>query len=232
MVYIDKTGAVLSKAPAKKKKKTRGELLRKGFAKKKSKGGRTYVKKGGKYVPLASRPTAGRISAKGFRTGTTRLLNVLAPVGLPGGGGRTTISRGTKRVGRPRGPSGKYFIPGAGAVGVYQYRKWLSRKRALEGIRQLDEEDYETGEYQQGPAQQQQPMQQQPMQEQSQNVLHAPNIFKGELRNVGANKAVRGYDDVEKPISNPQGDYFTDVDPFTGKQLVRKRVRERWAEGG
>lgn len=29
------------------------------------------------------------------------------------------------RRGRPRGPSGRYYIPGVGAVGVYEYRMWL-----------------------------------------------------------------------------------------------------------
>ena len=31
--------------------------------------------------------------------------------------------------GRPRGPSGRYFIPGVGSVGVYQFRKWASQQK-------------------------------------------------------------------------------------------------------
>jgi hypothetical protein len=42
---------------------------------------------------------------------------------------RPLIGSGNKKYGggrgRPKGPSGKYYIPGQGAVGVYEYRMWL-----------------------------------------------------------------------------------------------------------
>jgi len=42
--------------------------------------------------------------------------------------------------GRPAGPSGKYYIPGIGPVGVYEFRKYLSSvlaKRKLESQQQM-----------------------------------------------------------------------------------------------
>ena len=65
----------------------------------------------------------------------------------------------------------------------------------------------------------------------SENILHAPNISRGELRNQAPKSPYKGPDNTVKPIINPDGDYFTDVDPMTGKPLLRRRVRERWIAG-
>ena len=92
-----------------------------------------------------------------------------------------------------------------------------------------------------GDEQQQYEEEQQPEQEQQQaqyrepprtdNILNAPNISRGELRNQAPKNPYKGPDDTTKPIVNPDGDYFTDVDPMTGKPLLRRRVRERWIAG-
>ena len=65
----------------------------------------------------------------------------------------------------------------------------------------------------------------------SDNILNAPSISRGELRNERPKNPYKGPDDTAKPIVNPDGDYFTDVDPMTGKPLLQKRIRERWLAG-
>jgi hypothetical protein len=48
-------------------------------------------------------------------------------------GARTKSGRyGSFKAGRPKGSSGRYFIPGVGPVGVYQYRDWMKRQRAYD----------------------------------------------------------------------------------------------------
>lgn len=50
---------------------------------------------------------------------------------------RPLVGSGVRKQGRgrPRGASGKYIIPGVGAVGVYEYRQYLRQKFALERLR-------------------------------------------------------------------------------------------------
>lgn len=60
------------------------------------------------------------------------------------------------------------------------------------------------------------------------NILNAPNVAKGELRNVGEVPSVRLGD---RPQTNPQGELFTQVDPITGRTLVRRRISEKFATG-
>lgn len=59
------------------------------------------------------------------------------------------------------------------------------------------------------------------------NILKAPNPWKGELRNVGQNHAVDA-NRVVRPITNPNGDQYTEIDPISGKPIFKTRVRERW----
>lgn len=55
-------------------------------------------------------------------------------------GARTKQGRySAYKVGRPKGPSGRYIIPGVGPVGVYQYRDWMKRQRAM--LRQKQEQE-------------------------------------------------------------------------------------------
>lgn len=61
------------------------------------------------------------------------------------------------------------------------------------------------------------------------NILNAPNFSQGEMRNVDGDRP-----SVElgpKPQSNPLGDYYTDIDPVSGKELLRKRTSEKWLDG-
>jgi hypothetical protein len=159
-------------------------------------------------------------------------------------------------VGRPRGVY-KYNIPGRGPVHVYEYRKWLRRSQAMQrlqaGLPSQPQYNQQYSQYQQQYAQQryppvsappqnpyQQPQpnsrpypeyQQQNPQIRSDNILHAPNIFKGELTNVGQNNPIISSANMNRPVSNPRGDQYIEVDPMSGKQILRTRSRERWLTG-
>jgi hypothetical protein len=152
-------------------------------------------------------------------------------------------------VGRPRGVY-KYNIPGRGPVHVYEYRKWLRRSQAMQRLQAGLPNQVQYSQYQQQYAQQryppvsvppqnpyQQPQpngrpypeyQQQNPQIRSDNILHAPNIFKGELTNVGQNNPIISSANMNRPVSNPRGDQYIEVDPMSGKQILRTRSRERW----
>lgn len=191
------------------------------------------------------------------------------------------LRKSKRRVGRPRGPSGKYSIPGVGPVGVYEYRKWKSKQLALERMRGKPEEEREYYEqepdmreyyddqerreyYNQYPEEEEITLPPDPSQTppqtsleeeyiteeemarrriqqmtntgrrnvlqtpEKENILNAPNVQRGELRNVGTNSSMVNVDDLNRPITNPDGDYYTEIDPITGKQILRRRVREKW----
>ena len=149
------------------------------------------------------------------------------------------------KAGRPKGTY-KYNIPGKGAVDVYTFRRWKSRQRALERLQgpnqqfsaNLPTSSAETQYTQERPLPLSQSQVAPPSNifqesqgQDSGNILHAPNVFRGELRNVGMNDAVPDVDRLHKPIANVDGDYYTDVDPMSGRPLLRKRIRERWLSG-
>jgi len=60
------------------------------------------------------------------------------------------------------------------------------------------------------------------------NILQAPNVMRGELRNVGEVPVVRL---GERPQANPQGELFTNIDPVTGRQIIQRRVSEKFMTG-
>lgn len=241
-----------------------------------------------------------------------------------GSGQRYSSSRGK---GRPSGTV-KYYIPGVGPVGVFEYRKYLSRQRMLQRIAgqeqpqatmspqdqqriqqaqqyqqttqnleqmptdaQQTSNEPSTGDFSgnQGQYQQQYQTQQRVVQarqyspedqqlllqakqrqlQQDDNILHAPNITKGELivnrpkikvpnildapnfmegkmRNINPQKndigkvnefgEVQMFDNTDKlnpnkPISNPQGNVYQDINVANGQPLIRKRPQEKWMDG-
>jgi hypothetical protein len=184
----------------------------------------------------------------GKLVGTTRLAQGIARSAgarLP----RQSSGSGSKHYGRgrPRGTY-KYFIPGKGPVGVFEWRKWYRQQRRLQQlmaqsqISQTPSENQQIAVQNQGynaPQQQIQPqvMQQYPPQLQQipvqpqpprdYNILHAPNPWKGQLRNVGQNHPVNA-NVINSPVANPQGDQYTEIDVFTGRPRLVNRVRERW----
>ena len=173
-----------------------------------------------------------------IRAGTARLTSFLVPgTELP----RSSYSQGYKikkaRVGRPRGPSGRYVIPGVGPVGVYQWRKWYRQQMSLERMERgrvpdytEQEPDYNENPYPEYTGQpEQRRLPQRPITvERNDNILNAPNVARGELRNVGQRSALINVDDLNRPITNKGGDYYTEVDPVSGRQILHKRNREKW----
>ena len=68
-------------------------------------------------------------------------------------------------------------------------------------------------------------------------ILNAPDVGRGELRlpssqgSPAANVMQTGMDYIKKPITNPEGDVYVDIDPASGRPILRKRSRERWLSG-
>lgn len=92
---------------------------------------------------------------------------------------------------------------------------------------QYQQQQYQTPQYQAQPSQ--------PVDD---NILHAPSIGRGELRKpvaINTNAQVRMMDVASRlgprPIGNPQGDQYTDIDPVSGQPIYRKRLSEKWATG-
>jgi len=61
------------------------------------------------------------------------------------------------------------------------------------------------------------------------NILQAPNVFKGEMVNQ-----VRDIPSVqmgERPQTNPQGEMYSQIDPMSGRQILHRRISEKFATG-
>lgn len=61
------------------------------------------------------------------------------------------------------------------------------------------------------------------------NILNAPQFMKGGLRNVEGEKQMVTVG--ERPQSNPYGDEYMEYDPGSGRPLLKRRPREKWATG-
>jgi hypothetical protein len=144
--------------------------------------------------------------------------------------------------GRPRGPSGRYIIPGKGAVGVYEYRKFRAQQRLAQRMQadKISKQSYgpmpqqypnDPQMQQQIQQQVQQQMQQQPQYQQPQYVEQQPqglSLTGGfELLNVNMNKNLNAPKKSVWDVETPQdyGDYYTEPDFISGKQVLRRRVR-------
>ena len=64
-------------------------------------------------------------------------------------------------------------------------------------------------------------------------IMDAPNAFKGELRNVYKTEegGVPAVTLSERPQTNPYGDEYLEIEPGSGKPVVRRRIREKWMTG-
>lgn len=146
--------------------------------------------------------------------------------------------------GRPRGPSGTYIIPGKGAVGVYEWRKWARQQRRLQQLQQtqqLSEQLAQNPNAYQGRikyAQPQPPAQQISQPRQISQPLLQPGITLAggwDLLKVGTpgqqqpkinlNNGMKVFQ-VQSPVTNPQGDWYTQPDFLTGRQVLRRRGME------
>jgi len=63
------------------------------------------------------------------------------------------------------------------------------------------------------------------------NILNAPNITMGQMRNINNEKEVPSVRLSEKPIPNPYGDQYTEIDPMSGKVVLKKRISEKFMTG-
>jgi hypothetical protein len=64
------------------------------------------------------------------------------------------------------------------------------------------------------------------------SILEAPQVFKGEMRNVVKPNPDEGIIKLgERPQTNPYGDEWLDIEIGSGKPVIRKRIRERWMTG-
>ena len=227
---------------------------------------------------------------RGGKSVSTVALKAVALTGIPVKIPKEKGSKSGKTyasAGRPKGPSGKYQIPGIGPVYEHRYKKWLTKQRALariqaeqargiptKDISEVPEtteelpEETETPEEQpqqltpeqiqrlrqiqqmrkaqqaQQPQQVQQVQQvQQPQQYPQQrpeqtvggpvqdNILNAPNIARGELRASQSGQQIQSTSLGEKPQVNPYGEYYTNIDPMTGKPIMQRRISEKFVTG-
>lgn len=193
---------------------------------------------------ISKKAATGKISRKGYKRTQRKFLQAYQLVGPTAKGYKISGSKNTKykktgrKAGRPRGTY-KYYIPGKGPVDIYTFRQWYARQRNLERLKGPEQQYSQTlptsSAY---PTTQPLPLSQSNVpqstnifQERSSNILHAPNVFRGELRNVGMNSAVVDVDRLNKPVANVSGDYYVDVDPMSGRPILKRRIRERWLSG-
>lgn len=139
--------------------------------------------------------------------------------------------------GRPRGPSGKYYVPGKGAVGVYEFRKFIAQQRLAQKMQQSqaykqypnqqqyqEQPNYPPQVPRYPPVQPSQPFQQQPIQEKPQgvNLTGGFELLKVSM-NGNNNAPVKSVWDVDTP--QDYGDYYTEPDFLSGKQVLSRRTR-------
>lgn len=64
------------------------------------------------------------------------------------------------------------------------------------------------------------------------SILDAPQVFKGEMRNVTQSNPEEGEVKLgERPQTNPYGDEYLDIELGSGKPVLRRRIREKWMTG-
>ena len=204
--------------------------------------------------PIKAEKFISRLKSKRFTEPSVKLARfvtgskIAMPVRIKKSG--TT----TGRIGRPRGPSGKYYIPKVGAVGVYQWRRWVGRQKAMQRMRLAQQMAYAPQRYvqrtqpsvyndrQQQPSQypqtppSQYPQPQQP-QPQQLGLMSGWDLFKIKLPSASnpnpnnSNKInfMKGAEifNSELPVTNPYGEYYTEPDLFTGHQILKRRIRDR-----
>lgn len=227
-----------------------------------------------------------------YKKTVSRTLGAVLPGALPESVSKKyedATSSKKRRPGRPKGTlSGKYIIPGRGAVRVDEYRKWKAKQneiskikeevrvpqrqpvssQAYEGYEQ-EYEDYEEEAPQTSNSQDEELVNDyqaakryeairraQMVEQQNDNILKAPQFMKGELKATGGNiltpngpnildapninrGEMRNVGQEEKPAvklsarpqTNPYGEYYIEIDPVSGKELLRKRISEKWLTG-
>jgi len=154
--------------------------------------------------------------------------------------GQVTKGRGGGRPGRPRGT---YDMRYAQFGGIYGYRKWIAQKRALERLQargqgvpqQMPSQAPQMSYDEQSQMEQQMPAQ--PIQQQPQPIpqqptgikLWDPNFMKLSTGQGNQGIPVKKVDALnpELPQGDKYGDYYTEPDFFSGKQVLRRRSGDR-----
>ena len=62
-------------------------------------------------------------------------------------------------------------------------------------------------------------------------ILDAPQFMKGHMRTLNRSAEVPAVVVGERPQTNPYGDEYIDIDLGTGKPKLKKRTREKWVTG-
>lgn len=160
--------------------------------------------------------------------------------------------------GRPKGPSGKYIIPGKGAVSVFEWRKWARYQRRMQEMQQqqriaemMQKNPQAAVEYQQNaqntqlqpqgsqiirqqvhrpyPNQPVYPVQRQPVQTSTGlQMVGSWDLLKTSMNTQNVPARPIDVFNVEKPVTNPGGEYYTEPDFFSGKQVLRRRPTDRF----
>lgn len=186
--------------------------------------------------------------------GARRLYTALADSSLPSearatAAGVSYSQSGGKRKGAGRpDKSYKGYIPGVGKVPVKEQRKWMRQQQQLSKVRltqgRISPEQY-YAQLQQHAMQEEVPQMEEQYYEQARtptrrvvvqqpvrrNILQAPNVMRGELRNVGGGSNYPTIESTQRPITAPGQEFYVDIDPMSGKQLMRRRIREKWHTG-
>lgn len=159
----------------------------------------------------------------------------------------------TGKIGRGR-PKGSYEGKYAAYGGVFGYRKFMAKQRTMQALRQQQmmqnirqkNPQYayaiETGQapmpqvQQQAPQIQQQMVQQQQMPQQpiqtpaqDFNAFKVPNPFASNQPLPQPTNPFMTNNlnfPTEKPVTNAQGDWYTESDGFTGRQVLRRRNQD------
>lgn len=189
-----------------------------------------------------SRPNVNRvIRSKQLQRRPNERIVRAARVIIPGGRAirqtqKSQSKKGYAGRGRPRGPTGKYISPYTGKpIGVYEYRREISQYNQMQKMKAQQQYAQAYQEYQENGQVPVQYRQVQVVQAQAQAQPQPTpqpqgiNLTGGfDLLNVGMNKTVnaptKSVWDVDTPMDN--GDYYTEPDFLSGKQVLRRRVRE------
>jgi len=130
--------------------------------------------------------------------------------------------------GRPSGTY-KYVIPGKGPVSITTYRAYKAKMKAMEQLQRGRDTERESRMEHRRDTRREAPRQ--PEQHHRPSLLNANSPFNNdgqEWKDRPAKNPLPNSLDQQKPITNPRGEYYTEIDPASGKSLIRRRPSERW----
>jgi hypothetical protein len=141
--------------------------------------------------------------------------------------------KGYASRGRPRGPSGKYFIPGRGPVDVFTWRKYMSAMRRANTSSNIPS-PYPQQRYSKQPFPGQGQFPQQPQQFMQQGIPMAQDApeMQGAIVNTPDYdpypKEMKVFHNgnplgIDKGYQNAPDSYFYEVDLFSGQPKLRKQ---------